>query len=171
MSRLGPITPVLEQRQKGPTTVLQFEKSVTLSAPLEQVFDYVADRSHLPTIWPSLIEVSDLKRRPTGGCTFAYAYKMAGLRLQGTGEDSEYVAKERIVTKLVGGLDGTITFRFERIGATTKAHLAVAYTPPAVLLQKVGEPFVAQLNEHEAELVLRNLKTHFEVGVPASLTR
>jgi uncharacterized membrane protein len=145
--------------------VLKFEKSVTISAPLDQVFDYVADRSHLPTIWPSLIEVSDLKKRPTGGCTFAYAYKMAGLRLQGTGEDSEYVAKERIVTKLTGGVDGTITFRFERVGTATKAHLAVAYTPPTVLTRKVGEPFVAQLNEHEAELVLRNLKTHFEVAV------
>jgi len=151
--------------------VLHFEKSVTISAPLEQVFDYVADRSHLPTIWPSLIEVTDLKKRPTGGSTFAYAYKMGGLRLQGTGEDSEYVAKERIVTKLTGGLEGTITFRFERAGASTKMHLAVAYTPPTALIQKVGEPFLAQLNEHEAELVLRNLKTHFEVGVPATTTR
>jgi uncharacterized membrane protein len=152
--------------------VLKFEKSVTMSAPLDQVFDYVDDRSHLPTIWPSLIEVTDLKKLPTGGCTFAYAYKMAGQRLQGTGKDSEYMAKELIVTKLTGSLEGTITFRFERVGTATKAHLAVAYTPPTALIQKVGEPFLAQLNEHEAELVLRNLKTHFEVAVvPATNTR
>jgi len=82
------------------------------------------------------------------------------------------VANERIVTTLTGGLEGTITFRFERSGgAATKAHLAVTYTPPAVLTRKVGEPFLAQLNEHEAELVLRNLKTHFEVAVATPSTR
>lgn len=151
--------------------MLNFEKSVTISAPLDQVFDYFADRSHLPTIWPSLIDLTDLKKRPTGGATFKYAYKMAGMRLEGEGEDNEYVAKERIVTKLTGGLEGTITFRVERFGTATKAHLAVAYTSPALLVRKVGEPFLAQVNEHEAELVLRNLKAYCEVGVAAATPR
>jgi uncharacterized membrane protein len=151
--------------------VLKFEKSVTISAPLEQVFDYVADRSHLPTIWPSLIDLTDLKRQSSGGSTFKYTYKMAGLRLEGMGEDSEYVAKQHIVSKLTGGLEGTLTFRFESVGTSTKVHVAVAYTPPTLLTRKVGEPFLAQLNEHEAELVLRNLKTHFEVAAVTPITR
>jgi uncharacterized membrane protein len=169
---LGPITPVLVPRKKGPTTVLQFEKSIGISAPVEEVFGYVADRSHLATIWPSLIAITDVKRLPSGGSAFKYVYKMAGWRLEGTGADSEYVAKERIITKLTGGVEGTITFRFDSLSPKqTKVILAVVYAMPKEAAQPVGEPFVAQMNEHEAELVLRNLKTHFEVAVAHPLAR
>ena len=78
--------------------MLQFERSIVISAPVEEVFGYVADRSHLATIWPSLVEIKDVKRLPSGGSAFKYVYKMAGWRLEGTGSDSEYVAKERIIT-------------------------------------------------------------------------
>jgi hypothetical protein len=33
---------------------------MTIHAPVQQVFDYVANWSNLATIWPSLIEVKDL---------------------------------------------------------------------------------------------------------------
>jgi uncharacterized membrane protein len=145
--------------------VLKFERTITLNAPVEQVFDYVADRAHLPTIWPSLIEVTNLKRLPAGGATFQYVYKLAGMCLVGTAEDTEYVAKERLVTKLAGDLEGTITFRFEPVGRQTKVQFVTAYTLPTALISKLGEPFVAKLCEHEAELVLQNLKAYFEVGV------
>jgi uncharacterized membrane protein len=164
--------PVLVPRKKGPTTVLQFEKSISIPAPVEEVFDYVADRSHLATIWPSLIAIKDVKRLPSGGYAFQYVYKMAGWRLEGTGSDSEYVAKERIITKLTGGVEGTITFRFEAVSPKqTKVILAVVYAMPKEAAPPVGEPLVAQMNEHEAELVLRNLKTRFEVAVAYPLAR
>jgi uncharacterized membrane protein len=147
--------------------VLQFQKSMTIHAPVQQVFDYVANWSNLATIWPSLIEVKDLTRPPSGGGTFKYVYKMAGLHLEGKGEDTEYVAKERIVTRMTGDLEGTIIFRFEPAGATTKVQFAFEYTAPAALLRKVGEPFVTKLNEHEAALVLQNLQTYFEVAAIA----
>ena len=67
---------------------------------------------------------------------------------------------------LTGGVEGTITFRFDAVSPKqTKVHLAVAYTVPEKAVQPVGEPFVAQMNEHEGELVLRNLKSRFEVAV------
>ena len=137
-----------------------------IHAPVQQVFDYVANWSNLATIWPSLIAIKDVKRLPSGGSAFKYVYKMAGWRLEGTGSDSEYVAKERIITLLMGDLEGTITFRFEAVSPKqTKVILAVVYAMPKEAAQPVGEPFVAQMNEHEAELVLRNLKTHFAVAI------
>jgi uncharacterized membrane protein len=169
---LGPITPVLVPRKKGPTTVLQFERSIVISAPVEEVFGYVADRSHLATIWPGLVAIRDVKGLPSGGSVFKYVYKMAGWRLEGTGSDSEYVAKERIITTLTGDLEGTITFRFDSVSPKqTKAHLAVTYTVPEKAVQGAGEPFIAQMNEHEGELVLRNLKSRFEVAVLHPIAR
>jgi hypothetical protein len=102
---------------------------------------------------------------PAGGATFRYAYKLAGRRLEGTAEDAEAVAKERLVTKLAGDLEGTITYRFEPVGSQTKVQFACACTPPSALISKLGELSIAKLSEHEAELVLQNLKTYFEGGV------
>ena len=56
-----------------------------IPAPVEEVFDYVADRSHLTTIWPSVIDIKDVKRLPSGGSAFQYAYKDGGLALRGHG--------------------------------------------------------------------------------------
>jgi uncharacterized protein YndB with AHSA1/START domain len=147
--------------------MLQFERNLTIPAPVEKVFDYVFDRTHLPGIWPSLLQVKGYKLLPTGGYTFGYVYKMAGMQFEGIAEDIEYVPNERLVTKVTGGIEGTITFRFEPIGTQTKAYFLVSYTLPPTL-PKVEEPAIVQFNEHEATLMLENLKTHFEVGVMAS---
>jgi uncharacterized membrane protein len=146
--------------------MLQFERSLTIPAPVEKVFDYVFDRTHLPAIWPSLLEVKGLKRLPTGGYTFGYLYRMAGMTFEGVAEDIEYAAKERFVTKITGGIEGTITFRFEPVGSQTKVYFIASYTMPAALA-KLGEPALMQFGEHEATLVLENLKTYFAVGVAA----
>jgi uncharacterized membrane protein len=167
----GPITPVLEPRKKGPTTVLQFQKSLTIHAPVEQVFAYVADRSHLTTIWPSLIAIKDLKPLANGGSAFKYVYKMVGLQFEGMGQDTTYVAKEEIVTEITGDLVGTLTFRFEPAAANTKVHFAFTYTAPVALLRQASESYIAKLNEQEAELVLQNLQAHFAVGVAAPSAR
>jgi hypothetical protein len=147
--------------------MLQFERSLTIPAPIEKVFPYVFDRAHLPEIWPSLLEVKGYKKLPTGGYTFGYVYKMAGMHFEGFAEDIEYVPTEMFVTKITGGIEGTITFRFEPIGTQTKVFFLVSYTLPPTL-PKVEVPAIMQWNEHEATLVLENLKSHFAVGVVAT---
>lgn len=144
--------------------MLKFEKSVTIAAPVEKIFDYVADPSHMPAIWPSLVEVKDLKHLPTGGYTFTYVYKMADTRFEGKGEHIEFVPKRRFVTKITGGIEGTLTYRFEPIGTETKVVFVAAYTLPAPLIAKLGEPYIAKVNEREAELTLQNLKGYFELA-------
>lgn len=149
--------------------MVKFERSLTIDVPVEKIFDYLSDRTHLPLVWPSLLDIKQVKKLPTGGYTFAYVYKMANMRFEGTGEDTEFLPKQRIVTKLVGDIEGTITFTFEPVGTHTKVFFAVAYTVPPVLLGKFPEPIVLKLNELEAEFVLANLKTWTEAGltVPA----
>jgi uncharacterized membrane protein len=145
--------------------MLRFERSATIGAPVEKVFDYIADRSHLPAIWPSLIEVKDVKRLPAGGYTFTYVYKLADTRFEGKGEDTEFLPKERLVTKITGSIEGTFTFRFEPVGTETKVHFAVAYTLPAAFISKLGEPYLAKANEREAELLLQNLNEYFKLAI------
>ena len=39
-------------------------KSISINAPVEKVFDYVAEVTNRPEFWPSLIEITDVDRQP-----------------------------------------------------------------------------------------------------------
>jgi uncharacterized protein YndB with AHSA1/START domain len=151
--------------------MLKIQKSITIDAPVQQVFDYVADPRHHPEYWPSLTEVKDVKPLPKGGYTYKFVYKMAGVRLEGTAEDIEFITKERVVTKITGGLDAKFTYTFHGKDGGTRLTVDTEYQVPTSLLGKVAEPFIVKFNEHEAEAVLANLKAKMEVGIPAKASR
>lgn len=151
--------------------MLKLERSVTIAAPVEKVFDYLDDRTNLLEIWPSLIEVKDIRPLPHGGKHFAYVYKMAGFRFEGISEDVEYVRPDHLFLKTSGGIDSSFEWRFIPEDKETRVILSVAYTIPGALLGKLAEPFIARQNEHEMELLLRNLKLRLELPVPVTTVR
>jgi uncharacterized protein YndB with AHSA1/START domain len=151
--------------------MLKIERTVTINAPLEKVFEYACDPVNVPEFWPSLIKVEDVKRLPSGGYTFKYTFKMAGMHLNGTAENLEYVPNKRIVLKVKAGIDATITWKFETLDGKTRMIHDAEYVIPAALLGKLAEPFIAKVNEHDADSMLANLKARMEVGVPVSLSR
>jgi len=138
------------------------EKTITINAPVEKVFGYVNEPTNLPEIWPSMVEAKDVQRLPNGGNSFGWVYKMAGMRFEGTSEDTEVVANQRVVSKSKGGIESTITWTFQPEASGTKVTFEAEYTVPIPLLGKLAEAFIVKQNEHEAELLLANLKTRME---------
>lgn len=149
--------------------MLKLERTVTIAAPVERVFDYVTDPRNLPEIWPSLIEVKDVRDLPNGGKRFAFTYKMAGFRFEGISEPTEYVRPEHVYIKLTGGIDGTFQWKYTPVGKETRINLTVTYTIPGALLGKLAEPFIARQNEHEMELLLNSLKLRMEQPAPTTV--
>ena len=96
------------------------EKTVTINAPVEKVFDYIKQKTNLPEIWPSMVEAKDVQSLPNGGDSFRWVYKMAGMRFEGSSEDIEYIANQRIVSKNRGGIDSTITWTVKPEAKGTK---------------------------------------------------
>jgi len=139
--------------------MLTFERSITIDQPVETVFEYIADPLHLVPIWPGLVEVTNVKPLPAGGYKFGYVYYMGGMRFEGWAEYVEFVPKTRIVWKLTGGIEGTLTFRFQPVSKQTTVAFTVAYTIPAPLLAKLPEPAFKELSVHEIDCLLANLKT------------
>ncbi len=80
------------------------KKTITIKAPAEKVFGFISEPTHLPEIWPSLVEVKDVKRLPNGGTSNRWIYKMAGIRLEGG------LMKEKWVGLWGDGLDIRLTF-------------------------------------------------------------
>lgn len=138
------------------------ENSITINAPVENIFNYITDQTHLPEIWPSLVEITDIKQLPNGGTTNRWTYKMAGIRLSGTSEDTEYVTNQRLVSKTKGGVDSTQTWTFQPEGNGTRVTFGVEYTMPVPVLGKLAEAVILKMNEHEGKTILENLKAIME---------
>lgn len=140
----------------------KIERTISINAPVEKVFDYWTEPANLPEYWPSMVEVKDRQRLPNGGNSFRWVYKMAGMRFEGTSEDVEYIANQRTVTKNKGGIESTITMMFQPENGGTKLTIQTEYTVPVPLLGKLAEAFIVKVNENETDLLLANLKARME---------
>jgi len=138
------------------------ERSVVIHAPVEKIFSYAAEPSHLPEFWPSMIEVKDVQPLASGGHRFNWVYQMAGMRFDGTSEDVEYTPNQRMIEKSRGGIQSTITWTFLSEGGDTRVTFAAAYSVPVPLLGRLAEAVIVKVNEHEAEALLENLKARME---------
>jgi ligand-binding SRPBCC domain-containing protein len=140
----------------------EYQTSIKIDAPVEKVFGFLSDPQNLPEIWPSIIEVKDVTQLPNGGTSFRYVYKMAGIRLEGSSEDIEFVPNERTVNKSKGGIEATQIWTFQPEDGGTKFVFDIKYNVPIPLLGKLAEAIVLKMNEGEANLVLANLKARME---------
>jgi uncharacterized membrane protein len=144
--------------------MFKIERTIKILAPVQRVFDYMTDPANFVEFWPSMVQVKDVKPTPTHiGETFHWVYKMAGLHLEGDSERTEYVPNKRTVSKNTGGIPSTFIWEFQEDDGHTLLRVDVEYTAPASLLGRLTEPFIRKLNEHEADVMLANLKARMEL--------
>jgi len=144
--------------------MIKLIKSIVIAAPPERVFDVVDDTASLPEIWRNLSNIRNLKRLPNGGHSFQFDYTMAGVRIEGSSVDLEYVHPHRIVTRTTGGIVSTLTWEFRPIseGTKTDLHLEIEYEAPVPVIGKLAEVIVAKVNETDIVYVLNYLKLKLE---------
>ena len=138
------------------------KKSIKINAPVEKVFEYASKPEILPEIWPSMVEVKNIKDLPNGGHSFDWVYKMAGMRLNGSSEDTEVVPNERTVSLSTGGIESTITWEYQPVDDGTKFTSTIEYKVPIPLLGKLAESIIVKMNENEQDVVLANAKARME---------
>jgi uncharacterized membrane protein len=140
------------------------KKTISINAPVEKVYAYMADPTNLPEIWPSMVEVKDVKKTPDGAVsTYNWVYKMAGMRFEGASETTEAVANQRVVVKNATGIPSTFVWTYQPEDGGTKCTMQVEYTIPVPLLGRLAEAFIVKQNEHEGDVMLANLKARMEV--------
>jgi uncharacterized membrane protein len=148
--------------RRGVTIVTTIEKSIVIDAPLKEVFAYLDDPLHLPEIWPSMVEVREVKPLPKGGHQYHWVYKMAGIRFEGESETLEFVPEKHVVEKSTGQIPAKFDYLFTPVDGKTRVEVKTEYEIPQKLLGKVAEPFVRKLNEREADMFMANLKDRLE---------
>jgi uncharacterized membrane protein len=142
--------------------VAKAEAIITITAPAEKIFNYINERTNLPEIWPSLVEIKDMEQLPDGGRSIRFVYKMAGVRLEGTGHDIENKPAQRIVTKTDGAVESTQTWLFKPTAEKTEVTFKVDYKIPVPVLGKLAEAVIVKINQHEGDAILANLKARME---------
>jgi uncharacterized membrane protein len=141
----------------------KMEKTIVINAPAEKIFNYIADPANLPSIWPSMEQIKDIVSLPSGGTSFKWVYKMAGMRIDGASDTIGFIANQRIITKSKSGIENTFTWNFQAEAGGTQVNLEVEYTVPVPVLGKLAEVVIIRQNDHEAEVLLANLKAKMEV--------
>ena len=137
-------------------------KSIVINAAVEKVFSYMEQVTNLPDVWPSLVEVRNVQPLPNGGSRFDWVYKMAGMRLEGASEITEYEANKRTVTESKGGIERTFIWTYEPEAGGTRVTVEVEYVVPVPVLGKLAAAIIVKQNEREAEQILANLKAKTE---------
>jgi len=138
-------------------------REIHINAPVEKVFEYHSNPMNQPEYWPSMLEVKDLEEQPGGGRNYKWIYKMAGIRLEGSTETTEFVENERIATKSSGGVESRFVYAYKPEGDGTRLTMELEYVVPVPVLGKLAEAFILKTNEREADTVLGNLKDRLEV--------
>jgi uncharacterized membrane protein len=146
----------------------KLQKTTTIKAPVEKVFAFMDDPNHMPEIWPSMVEVKDVKPNPKGGNDFSWVYKMAGMKVDGASEVAEHVTNRRTIIQSTKGIESKFTWTYETVEGGTKLNMEVEYTVPVPLLGKLAEAIIVKQNEHEADTLLDNLKNRMEIETPVA---
>ena len=142
----------------------KIRKSVSIRAPLDQVFEFLTRPENLPEVWPSLVEVSNVKRATNGAHSFDWIYKMGGLHFHGHSATAEVIQNQRVVVTNEKGIPNTFTWAYSGEHGQCKDVLDIDYALPSKLLDKLAEPLLHRINEREAESLLDNLKLRMEMG-------
>lgn len=143
--------------------------SIEINAPADLVYEFMTTPKNLPSVFPSLMEVSNAKRSPDGAHSFDWIYKMAGVKVKGHSETIENVSGKKIVTKN-SGIPGTFFWTYEAKGNRTILSCEAQYTIPTPVLGALAETIIAKMNDHDLETLLRNVKLACEGRASAATT-
>ena len=142
----------------------KIRKSIEINAPVSEVFAFMASPEHLPEIWPSMMEVSNIEIQPDGKASYDWVYKMAGVRFDGHSETIEHERDRLVVVENEKGIRSKFRWSYEGRDDATRLTMEVDYEVPGAVLGKLADPFIRKLNEREADTMLANLKTRLEEG-------
>jgi carbon monoxide dehydrogenase subunit G len=145
----------------------RIKRTIFIEAPPAKVFGYLMDPKNLPEVWPSMVEVTNIKTKPDGTTeSNDFTYKMAGVKFHGHTEFTDIDRDRHIVWKSGGGIKSTIRWTLAPHGNGTDVLDEVEYELPASVLARLAAPFVRRVNEHEADACVQNLKVRLETPAP-----
>ena len=139
-------------------------RKISISAPLEKVFQFVVSPDNWTKYVTSLVDVRDVSSpHVEKGATFIWKYRMLGMDFGGKGTVTENVKNEKFGMKMEGGFPITESYGFKKVDGGTELTVEVIYETPSRIMQAVSKSgLVEKLNQKEADGVLEKIKVFCE---------
>jgi uncharacterized membrane protein len=146
----------------------EVENSIEIAAPVETVFDVIANQPERMVDWWPPYELNErVTPAPTRVDSVSrYVYNMMGVKLKGEHKVMEMRENEFLRVQTISGIDSTFEFTFLPSDTGTNLDIRVVYTVPGGLIGKaLNKLAVEKKNEEDLNHGLQNLKQLIEGGV------
>jgi uncharacterized membrane protein len=146
----------------------EVENSIEIAAPVETVFDVIANQPERMVDWWPPYELNErVTPAPTRVDSVSrYVYNMMGVKLKGEHKVMEMRENEFLRVQTISGIDSTFEFTFLPSDTGTNLDIRVVYTVPGGLIGKaLNKLAVEKKNEEDLNHGLQNLKQLIESGL------
>ncbi len=139
------------------------EKSLTIRAPIDEVYSLARDPRRWQSWWPNLSQGKLVRGQGEVGTVVEHEYRILGIPIQVTTrvlEDHREGETARWKGAIDGPLDGeqTWSYRSAAGGEATQVTAELDYTIPGFLGQVADDLVVERIQERAIEHTLANLK-------------
>jgi uncharacterized membrane protein len=150
---------------KGGIDMARIEEKVDIAAPVEKVFDYVANvEENHPKFFhfAQRVETTSELKRGTGA-TFRYEVKSAGIKRWFENRVTRFVENQLMEWESIGGMKNSGRWSFTRTEKGTEVGFVMDYELPGSYLGKaIDKLFVERENRKDIGEALKRLKANLE---------
>jgi uncharacterized membrane protein len=154
----------------GGRRAVDIQKSITVNAPVGEVFGYFTDWENFPRWMSHVREVgASGERGAVGERTHWVVDGPAGSRVEWDAETTRLEPNELVAWKSVEGaaIRQSGTIRFEAVGeGSTRVHVRMSYNPPAGAVGHAVASLFGRDPKRQMDDDLARLKTTIETGKP-----
>lgn len=142
------------------------ERSTTIDALVEKVFEYLEDPNNIPRYAPGVSRVDDVRRSEERvGDSYRTVYSVMGLDFPTKFTTVEHERPRKVVARMEGGITGTFAWTLAPQDGSTRVDVRIDYEMKGGILGKAMDALlVERMNQKNAERMLENLKMLSEAG-------
>jgi len=140
------------------------EGEITISRPVEVVFDYVADQTNEPTYNPSMVRAEKVSAGPIGkGSRFRSAVRSAGRTADMLIEFTDYDRPRRLAsTTTMKQADIEYMLTFEPVPTGTRMRWSGQVRPKGAF--RLLTPLIAWLGRRQEQRIWQSMKRQLEAA-------
>lgn len=139
------------------------EASVTINAPIEKVFDAIADQEKAVQYYPAAVLIAVNGKPDELGSSAELEYHVAGMKIHAKITVSEVDKPLKLVYEMSGAMPGKWIWSLEQEGQAVKVDFSIDAKIPGGILGKItNQLFLGRMNQKNAEKCVQGLKVYCE---------
>ena len=139
------------------------EASVSINAPIEKIFDAVADQEKAAQWYPAAVLIGVKGKPDELGSSAELDYHVVGMTIHAKITVSEVDKPRKLIYEMTGAMPGKWIWSLEQEGQAVKVDFSIDAKIPGGILGKIANQlFLGRMNQKNAESCVQGLKVYCE---------